>query len=224
MSKRQAEPGYNLALICSACNPWVCFSSLPQVREPCPGPGAAPEGSPARDLLQQCLWAAGITEQLLEAEARRDPGSFQPSADPRQVRGRQPLLQPLGQPLGPFPGPPQPGGRQAAAAALPAPHVVLLQQVPQRIILQLKQPGPTTLALLPSCVPGSGHGLEPPAHKATGHPSSATLSPCGHQQPGAAAAQHSSTAKAVGMELWHGESLWGLEPKWGTRDPFVSYF
>ncbi|XP_027753578.1 BRD4-interacting chromatin-remodeling complex-associated protein-like [Empidonax traillii] len=47
---------------------------------------AATVGPPC-DLLQQCLWEAGITEQLLEAEAKQDPGSFQPP----------PQLQPLGQ-------------------------------------------------------------------------------------------------------------------------------
>lgn len=96
-------------------------------------------------------------------------------------------------------------------------------QVPQRIILQVKQPGPTTLALLPSsCVLGGGQGLGPPAQNPSGHPPCVT--PVGHQHSGAAAPQHSSTPKAVGVELWHGESFWGLEPKWGKLDSFVSYF
>ncbi|KAJ7421417.1 hypothetical protein BTVI_18275 [Pitangus sulphuratus] len=47
---------------------------------------AAMVGPPC-DLLQQCLWEAGITEQLLEAEAKQDLGSFQPL----------PQFQPLGQ-------------------------------------------------------------------------------------------------------------------------------
>lgn len=102
-------------------------------------------------------------------------------------------------------------------------------QVPQRIILQVKQPGPTTLALFPGpvpCVLGSGQGPGPPAHKPSGHPHSATPSSCGHQHPGAPAPQHSSIPmpKAVGTELWHGESFWSLEPKWGKVDSFVSYF
>ncbi|XP_053819385.1 homeobox protein unc-4 homolog [Vidua chalybeata] len=220
----------------------------PAVPVPVPVPAAAGPGCPrgggaaagrARDLLQHCLWAAGITEQLLEAEARRD---LQPSVPCRSAPhiappgpGQQPLPQPLVQPLGPFSGlqlglgPAELGGQQGTATALPAPQVVLLQQVPQRIILQVKQPGPTTLALLPSpacCVLGSGQGLGPPAHKPTGHPYPAMPSPCGHQHPGAAAAQHSSipTAKAVGIEWWHGESFWGLEPEWGNLDSFVSYF
>ncbi|XP_056365698.1 basic proline-rich protein-like [Oenanthe melanoleuca] len=203
----------------------------PVVAQPagCPGPPG--------DLLQQCLRAAGITEQLLEAEAKRDPGSPPPPeaapAAPQPAPGQQPLLaQPLVQPLGPFPslplvGPAQLGGQQVTATALPLPQLLVLQQVPQRIILQVKQPGPPTLALLPSpapCVLGSGQGPGPPAHEAGGHPHPVTLSPCGQRPPAAAAAQPCGipTAKAVGIELWHGESFWG--PNWGKLDSFISYF
>ncbi|CAN8199158.1 unnamed protein product [Coccothraustes coccothraustes] len=214
-----------------------------------PGPGCPRVGAAgaAGDLLQQCLWVAGITEQLLEAEAMRDRGSFQPAVPFRSAPqvvpsgaqpalGPQPLLQPFVQHLGPSSGlqlglaPAQPREQQVMATALPAPQVVLLQQVPQRIILQVQQPGPTTLALLPS--PASrvltgAQGPGPLALKPTGHPHCATLSPYGHQHPAAAAAaQHSSspTPKAVGTELWHGESFWGLQPNWGKLDSFVSYF
>ncbi|XP_031989465.1 BRD4-interacting chromatin-remodeling complex-associated protein-like [Corvus moneduloides] len=219
----------------------------------CPWGGGAAAGPP-RDLLQQCLWAAGITEQLLEAEAQREPGSFQPPPQPagpaaprsgpqlcQAALGRQPPLstagsaQPFVQHLGPFAslhagsGPAQLEGQQGMATALPAPQVVFLQQVPQRIMLQVKQPAPTTLVLFPgpaSCVLGSGQGPGPPAHKPSSHPHSATPSSCGHQHPGAPAPQHSSipTPKAVGIELWHGESFWSLEPNWGKVDSFVSYF
>ncbi|XP_030146829.4 uncharacterized protein [Taeniopygia guttata] len=211
---------------------------VPEAAGPgCPRGGGAAAGH-AQDLLQQCLCAAGITEQLLEAEAKRDTGGFQPCAPSRSALpinqpgpGRQPLLLPFLQPLGPFSGwqlgqgPAQPGGQQVMATALPAPQVALLQQVPQGIILQVKQQGPTTLALLPSpasCVLGSGQGLRPPAHRPTGHPHSVTLSPCGHQHLGAAAPQHSSipTPNAVGIE----QNFWCLEPKWEKLYSFVPYF
>ncbi|KAM4757177.1 BRD4-interacting chromatin-remodeling complex-associated protein-like [Cyanocitta cristata] len=145
----------------------------------CPWGGGAAAGPP-RDLLQQCLWAAGITEQLLEAEAKREPGSFQPPPQPaasrsgpqlcRAALGQQPALsaaQPFVQHLGPFAslwtgsGPAQLEGQQGTGTALPAPRVVFLQQVPQRIMLQVEQPAPTTLVLFPgpaSCVLGSGQG------------------------------------------------------------------
>ncbi|XP_005058767.1 PREDICTED: classical arabinogalactan protein 9-like [Ficedula albicollis] len=207
---------------------------LPRSRtvwEPAPSTDPAqPEGCPGPpgDLLQQCLRAAGITEQLLEAEARRDRGSSQPPV-------ASPSAQPSVQHPGPLPslplavGPAQLGGQPVTATALPVPQLLVLQQVPQRIILQVKQPGPTTLALLPSpapCVLGSGQGPGPPAHKASGHPHPGSLSPRGQQRPAAAAPQHGGipTGKAVGVELWHGESFWGLQPHWGKLDSFVSYF
>ncbi|XP_023797347.1 uncharacterized protein LOC111939388 isoform X2 [Cyanistes caeruleus] len=196
---------------------------------------AVPEAGGCRwgggDLLQQCLWAAGITEQLLEAEAKRDQLPVASHSVPRILPGagaQQPLLQPLVQHLGPFPGL-QPamghlGGQQVVATALPSHQVVFLPQplqVPQRIILQVKQPGPTTLTLLPSpasCVLGSGQGPRPPAHKPHCHPHSATPS-----HPGAAALVHSSipTPHAVGIELRHGENF--RDPKCGKMDYFV-YF
>ncbi|KAL2295852.1 hypothetical protein Nmel_017377, partial [Mimus melanotis] len=145
---------------------------------------------PAQDLLQQCLRAAGITEQLLEAEAKRDPGSSQPPVAPRSA---QPLVQHLG-PCSCLPlavGPAQPGGQQVVATALPVPQLMFLQQVPQRIILQVKQPGPTTLTLLPSpalCVLGGpqSHWPPPSCHPVTLWPPCSSSSPA-QQRPHARA-------------------------------------
>ncbi|XP_027511229.1 BRD4-interacting chromatin-remodeling complex-associated protein-like [Corapipo altera] len=210
--------------------------------------GAAVVGPPC-DLLQQCLWAAGITEQLLEAEAKQDLGRFQPQVAlgstlqlcPADVRGLQPQashphqtgnIQPFQQHLGPFSslqgpggtlgvGPSQVWGQQVMAQ--PAQQVVFLQQVPQGIVSQGKQPFPGP----PSCVLGSPQGqpvpvlvpLVPLAHVPTTLPHSAARSSQHHQHPGAAAPRHSSTLapKAGGVELWHSESCQSQEPKQETE-------
>ncbi|XP_027555198.1 BRD4-interacting chromatin-remodeling complex-associated protein-like isoform X2 [Neopelma chrysocephalum] len=212
--------------------------------------GAAVVGPPC-DLLQQCLWAAGITEQLLEAEAKQDVGSFQPQVafsstlqlcsagtdvqglQPRAGRPRQKgNIQPFPQHLGPFSslqgpggtlgvGPCQAWGQQVTAQ--PVQQVMYLQQVPQGIISQGKQPFPGP----PSCVLGSSQGqlvpmlvpLVPLAHVPTALPRSAARSSHHQQHPGAAAPWHSSAPapKAGGVEPWHRESCQSQEPKRETE-------
>ncbi|XP_039240046.1 BRD4-interacting chromatin-remodeling complex-associated protein-like [Pipra filicauda] len=212
--------------------------------------GAAVVGPPC-DLLQQCLWAAGITEQLLEAEAKQELGRFQPQVAlsstlqlcpaGTHVQGLQPHaghprqkgnIQPFPQHPGPFPGLQGPGGTLGVGPspawgqqvmAQPAQQVVFLQQVPQGIVSQGKQPFPGP----PSCVLGSPQGqpvsvllpLVPLAHVPTALPHSAARSSHHHQHPGAAAPWPSSALapKAGEAELWHSKSCQSQEPKQETE-------
>ncbi|XP_064490487.1 BRD4-interacting chromatin-remodeling complex-associated protein-like [Pseudopipra pipra] len=212
--------------------------------------GAAVVGPPC-DLLQQCLWAAGITEQLLEAEAKEDLGRFQPQVAlsstlqlcpaGTHVQGLQPPtgrppqkgnIQPFPQHPGPFSSLQGPGGTLGVGPspawgqqvmAQPAQQVVFLQQVPQGIVSQGKQPFPGPA----SCVLGSPQGqpvsvllpLVPLAHVPTALPHSAASSSHHHQHPGAAAPWPSSALapKAGGVELWHSKSCQSQEPRQETE-------